>query len=175
MSGCGKRWLSPHLLESEKRSTQSDSQVRVDVMSIPPSLRLWNSTVTESSPVALSVYLYVVPTGWGAGTGVVVGTVLKFGGYMIVGFSNSGSCSNLNLCSVFLHAGGTLMRLMDSTRLLAHIYWKRCTYWYGNGNWHLSPSIICHYFNLLRVQLTPIGGWFQNRINQTEGGRSLFL
>ena len=50
-----------------------------------------------------------------------MGTVLKFGGNVIVGFSNSGSCYDLNLCSVFLHAGGNLMRLMDSTRLLAHI------------------------------------------------------
>ena len=48
-------------------------------MSIPSLPRLVNRTVTESSPVALSVYLYVLPTG-GASIGVVVVTVLKLGG-----------------------------------------------------------------------------------------------
>jgi hypothetical protein len=50
-------------------------------MSMSPLLRLLNSTVTESSPVTLSVYLYVVPTGTDAGIGVVVGTV----GNMVIG------------------------------------------------------------------------------------------
>ena len=39
--------------------------------------------------MALSVYLYVLPTG-GAGIGVVVVTVLKLGGNVIVSFSKGG-------------------------------------------------------------------------------------